>query len=104
MLVAFALRWIGNVCLLSERSSLFLFGLAFFLLAHIAFSTAFAADPLSLLAAEAALAVMVVVGVLTLAWLWRRLNTPYKVAIGAYVAAIVAMYSLAVAYGVATGS
>jgi uncharacterized membrane protein YhhN len=104
MLVAFALSWIGDVCLLSERSTLFLSGLASFLLAHVAFSVAFAAGPLSLAAGAAALASMVVVGVLTLAWLWPRLGTPYKAAIGAYVTAIVAMCSLAVAHSAATGS
>jgi uncharacterized membrane protein YhhN len=104
MLVALALSWVGDVCLLSERSALFLSGLAFFLLAHIAFSVAFASGALHLLAGVAGLVLMSTVGALTLRWLWSRLGTSYRAAVSAYVIAIVAMCSLAVAHGAASGS
>jgi uncharacterized membrane protein YhhN len=104
MLVALVLSWIGDVCLISERSALFLSGLAFFLLAHIAFSVAFAAGALHVFAGVAGLVLMSIIGALSLRWLWDHLGTSYKVAVSAYVLAIVAMCSLAVAHGTASGS
>jgi uncharacterized membrane protein YhhN len=104
MLVALVLSGIGDVCLLSERSSLFLSGLAFFLLAHIVFSVAFASGTLHLLAGVAGLGLMTVVGALTLRWLWRHLGIFYRAAVSAYVVAIIVMCSLAVAHGAAAGS
>jgi uncharacterized membrane protein YhhN len=47
---------------------------------------------------------MSLVGALTLRWLWHRLGTFYKVAVSAYVVAMVAMCSLAMARGAASGS
>lgn len=104
MLAALALSWIGDVCLLSERSALFLSGLAFFLLAHVAFSVAFAAGALHVFAGVAGLVLMSIIGALTLRWLWPHLGTAYKAAVSAYVLAIVAMCSLAVARGAASGA
>jgi uncharacterized membrane protein YhhN len=104
ILVALVLSAIGDVCLLSERSALFLCGLVFFLLAHVAFSVAFASATLHILAGSAGLALMSMVGALTLRWLWGHLGTTYKTAVSAYVTAIVAMCSLAVASSAASGS
>ncbi len=104
VLVALALSWMGDVCLLSERSTLFLSGLALFLLAHIAFSVAFASGALNVPAGVAGLVLMSVIGAVTLRWLWCHLGTFNKVAVSAYVFAIVIMCSLAVAHSAASGS
>lgn len=104
ILAALVLSSMGDVCLLSERSELFLSGLAFFLLAHIAFSVAFASGALHVLAGVAGLVLMSIVGALTLRWLWPRLRAAYKTAVSAYVLAIIAMCSLAVAHSVASGA
>jgi len=104
ILVALVLSAIGDVSLLSERGALFLSGLAFFLLAHVAFSVAFAAGALHIPAGSAGLALMLMVGALTLRWLWSHLGTTYKAAVSAYVIAIVAMCSLAFASSAASGS
>lgn len=99
VLAALVLSWIGDVCLLSGRSTLFLSGLACFLFAHIAYSVAFAAGALHVPAGVAGLVLMSIVGALALHWLWHRLGTSYRVAVSAYVVAIVAMCSLAIASG-----
>ncbi|MBI4996586.1 MAG: lysoplasmalogenase [Rhodocyclales bacterium] len=104
ILVALVLSWMGDACLLSERSTLFLSGLAFFLLAHVGFSVAFAFGALDPLAGAAGLALMAIVGTLVLRWLWPHLGAAYRVAVGAYLLAIVAMCSLALASGFASGS
>jgi uncharacterized membrane protein YhhN len=104
LLVALLLSWVGDVCLLSQRSALFLAGLGFFLLAHLAFSLAFALGALQLVGGLAGLALMLLVGALTLRWLWPHLDTPYKAAVSAYVVAIVLMCTLAVAHSSASGS
>jgi len=104
VLAALALSWIGDVCLLFRRDALFLSGLAFFLLAHVSYSLAFASGALNLLAGIAGLVLMSIVGTLTLRWLWHRLGTSYKAAVSAYVVAIVAMCSLAISHGAASAS
>ncbi|MCL4744476.1 MAG: hypothetical protein KJZ83_03575 [Burkholderiaceae bacterium] len=104
IVAALVLSWLGDVCLLSARSSLFLCGLAAFLLAHVAFAAAFALGAFDLHALVAALAVLVPVGVLTMRWLWSSLSTSFRGAVGAYVTAIVAMCALAVASSSASGN
>lgn len=104
VLAALVLSWLGDAFLLSERSALFLSGLGFFLLGHLAFSVAFAAGALDLPAGALGLGLMVIVSVLTLRWLWPHLAGFYRVAVTAYVLAIAAMCTLAVAHGAATGA
>jgi uncharacterized membrane protein YhhN len=104
MLLALALSGVGDTCLISARSALFLSGLVAFLLAHIAYSVAFATGALNIPALLAGVVLMTLVGVLTLRWLWRHLDAAYKVAISAYVLAIMAMCSLAIASAAASGS
>ena len=101
IVAALALSWVGDVCLLSARSSLFLTGLAAFLAAHLAFAAAFAQGAVDATALAAALVALVAAGALTMRWLWARLSTPYRGAVGAYVVAIVAMCALAIASSVA---
>jgi uncharacterized membrane protein YhhN len=104
VLVALVLSWIGDACLLSQRSAWFLFGLGFFLLAHVAYSAAFVSGELNTHVLVAALALMTVIGAIALRWLWRRLDSFHKAAVCAYTVAIVTMCSLAVAHSAATRS
>ncbi len=73
IVAALALSWVGDMCLLSSRSSLFLAGLAAFLAAHVSFGAAFALGAIDRHALVAALVVLVPVGILTMRWLWLRL-------------------------------
>lgn len=104
ILAALALSWIGDMFLLSKQSRLFMLGLASFLMSHIVFSIAFAYRPLSGFALAVGLAVMSCIGLLVLYWLWSHLLGFYRVAVSAYVAAIVAMCSFAIAASAASGN
>ncbi len=104
VLLALVLSWIGDLCLLSRRSVPFMSGLGSFLLAHVAFSVAFAAGSLSATAFVVGLIFASAFGVITLRWLWNRLAAPYKLAVTAYVVAIVAMCTMAIAHGAASQS
>jgi uncharacterized membrane protein YhhN len=104
ILAALALSWIGDVFLLSRKSRLFLLGICSFLLAHIVFSMAFAHLRLNESALLAGFAAMGCVGLGVLSWLWGHLAGFYRVAVTAYVAAIIAMCSLAIAASAASGS
>lgn len=101
LLAAFLLSWVGDALLLSTRSRVFLGGLAAFLAAHLAFAVAFLGLPLDLSALVGAIAVMGVSGVLLMRWLWPHLKAFYRVAVAAYVAALVVMVASAIA---ATGA
>jgi uncharacterized membrane protein YhhN len=97
VLLALALGAAGDACLLSRRSAAFLAGLAFFLLAHVAYALAFASGAFDLRALVLGLAAMATFGVGTLRWLWPHLGGAYRLAVGAYVTAIVAMCAMALA-------
>ncbi|HEX7989439.1 MAG TPA: lysoplasmalogenase [Stenotrophomonas sp.] len=103
MLLGLALSWVGDVFLLSQKSRIFLFGLASFLLAHVAYAIAFASRPIAATALLAGFAAMGCVGVAVMAWLWNYLKAFYRGAVGAYVTAIVAMCALAIAASGASG-
>ena len=103
LLAAFALSWVGDALLLSARGRVFLAGLVAFLAAHVAFAAAFLSLPLSQAALWGAIKVLAACGLLLLHWLWPHLKRFYRVAVAAYVAAIVAMTSLAIAVTAAGG-
>lgn len=103
VLAALALSWIGDVLLLSTRSRLFLLGIAAFLLAHVAYSVAFTRLPTSMPALIAGLAAVACIAAAVLRWLRPHLSSFYRIAVTAYVAAIVAMCSLAISSSAATG-
>ena len=103
ILLGLGLSWVGDVFLLSQKSRLFLFGLASFLLAHVAFAMAFASLPISGAALVVGLGVMSCLGIAVTAWLWSHLKAFYRVAVAAYVTAIVAMCALAIAASAASG-
>lgn len=104
ILAALALSWVGDVLLLSRKSRIFLFGIASFLLSHIAFSIAFATRPLSLAGLIVGFIAMVCIGTIVLRWLWRHLQNFYRVAVTAYVVAIFAMCTFAIALSAASGN
>jgi uncharacterized membrane protein YhhN len=104
ILLALVLSWIGDAFLLSDRSAAFLSGLGAFLLAHVAFSVAFATGALSTTAFLVSLVGAAAAGVITLRWLWGRLDAAFKVAVAAYVGTIVAMCTLAIAHSAASQS
>lgn len=104
ILVALVLSWVGDVLLLSQKSLVFLLGLASFLLAHVVFSGAFALRPIDGTALIVGLALMSCIGISVLVWLWHHLKTFYRVAVTAYVMAIVAMCTLAIAVSAASGA
>lgn len=104
ILAALALSWVGDALLLSKRSRVFLLGIGAFLLAHVAFAAAFVQLPLSPTAAVLGLFAMACVGAFVLRWLWPHLSRFYRGAVCAYVMAIVAMCSLAISAGAASGA
>ncbi len=104
ILAALILSWFGDVFLLSRKNRLFLIGIASFLLSHIVFSIAFAQRPLSLAALAAGLAIMGCLGIFVLKWLWPHLQSFYRMAVSAYVIAIVAMCAFAIAASMASGN
>ena len=91
VLVALGLSALGDVALASDRPAAFMAGLGFFLLAHIAFSAAFAQAPWSWGALATAAAAMTVVGALSLRWLWPHLGAGFKGPVLAYIVAIMVM-------------
>ena len=104
ILAALVLSWVGDAFLLSQKSRLFLLGIASFLFAHVVFSVAFATRPINGTALIVALVVMSGIGIGVLAWLWKHLTDFYRVAVAAYVMAIVAMCALAIAVSAASGA
>lgn len=104
VLLALVLSLIGDAFLLSDRSAAFLSGLGAFLLAHVAFSVAFATGALSTTAFLVSLVGAATVSVITLRWLWGRLDAAFKVAVAAYVGTIFAMCTLAIAHSAASRS
>ena len=103
LLLALLLSWVGDACLLSQRSAWFLSGLGAFLLGHVAFAVAFATAHPNGPSAAAGLAVMSIVGAQALRWMWPSLPGPFRVAVGAYVLAIVGMCATAIGLTAATG-
>ncbi len=95
VLVALALSWIGDVCLLSQKSRPFLFGLAAFLLAHLAYAAAFIVHGQELAWSLAALAVLALPAWVVLRGLGPHLPAAMRLPVRAYVAVITVMVALA---------
>lgn len=102
ILAGLVLSWFGDVFLLSPQKSYLLAGIGAFFLAHVVFIAAFASRPLSLLAATIATTTILVLGAITLRWLWKYLEKFYKIAVPLYLVAIGLMVVLAVAASVAS--
>jgi uncharacterized membrane protein YhhN len=98
---ALLLSWLGDLFLIGEARSAFVTGLGAFLLAHVAYASAFALGGLALAPAGLAAVVMVVVAVVVLRWLRRGTLPPRMVPpVVAYLVAIGVM----VAFAAGTGS
>lgn len=104
ILMALALSWVGDVFLLLKQNRLFMLGIASFLLSHVVFSMAFATRSLHVPALIAGFTAMSAVGIIFLAWLWRHLKSFYRVAVPAYIIAIIAMCSFAIAVSAFSGN
>lgn len=104
ILTALALSWVGDVFLLSRTNRLFLLGIASFLLSHTVFSLAFANLPLSTPALITGFVAMSCIGIIVIWWLWSHLLSFYRVAVTAYVVAIISMCSFAIAVSAASGN
>jgi uncharacterized membrane protein YhhN len=95
VVAALAFSWVGDVLLVWRNKSLFLAGIAAFLLAHVAYAGAFATHRFDQLAFVTALFIWIVVVVILIRWLWKYLDGPYRFAVLIYMAAITMMVSFA---------
>jgi uncharacterized membrane protein YhhN len=95
LLAAFALSWFGDVFLLSQRSKIFLYGLASFLFAHIAFIFAFILHGQAWLIAAVALGVLVLPTLVVIRWLRPHVAGSMRKPVWLYITAITFMLSLA---------
>lgn len=95
---------VGDALLLSDRERWFLAGLGSFLLAHVAYATAFVLQPLSANAGWFALAVMGMVVLITWRWLRQHLRGTMRPAVAAYLGVIGVMVAMAVASAAVPGA
>ena len=95
ILLGLFLSWLGDVFLIPKRQLFFVVGLASFLLAHLAFGAAFYLQPIDITPLILAIAVMAVVAVIILRWLWPHLPHNLRPAVVSYVLAISLMVVLA---------
>lgn len=100
ILVALVFSWLGDMLLLSLKSSFLLAGIGSFFVAHIAFAVAFSSVGLNVPALAVALALSIILGVFVLRWLWKYLKPFYRIAVPAYLAAVSIMVALAVSASV----
>lgn len=104
ILAALMLSWVGDMLLLSRRSSFLLGGIAAFLLAHLAFAAAFTRVEIDQGWLLGSIVCTALAGFLLVRWLWPRLEGFYRIAVPSYVAAIMTMTSLAISVGAASMS
>lgn len=104
ILTALALSWLGDVFLLSRTTRVFLLGIASFLLSHIVFSIAFATLSLSTPALITGFIVLSCLGMIIIKWLWGYLLSFYRIAVTAYLVAIISMCSFAIAVSTTSGN
>lgn len=97
ILAALIFCWLGDMLLLSLKSSFLLAGIAAFFVAHVVFAIAFANNRLNFAAGAVALALVAIAGIFVTRWLWKYLNGFYRVAVPLYLIAIASMVILAVA-------
>lgn len=97
ILAALIFCWLGDMLLLSLKSSFLLAGIAAFFVAHVVFAIAFATNSLNSTAGAATLVLAAIAGIFVLRWLWKHLFGFYRVAVPLYLIAIASMVALAVA-------
>lgn len=97
ILAALIFCWLGDMLLLSLKSSFLLAGIAAFFVAHVVFAIAFANNALNFTAGAVTLVLVAIAGVVVTRWLWTYLNGFYRIAVPLYLLAITSMVVLAVA-------
>lgn len=97
ILLALALSFAGDVLLIPKASIWFKLGLLSFLLAHLAFGTAFAHRGIEGRTAAAATLVAALLGGGVYRWLAPHLPGKMKIPVAAYIVTIVGMVGLAIA-------
>lgn len=95
VLMALALGWLGDVLLIPKHKGAFLLGLGSFLLGHLAFAWAFAAEGMELASFAIAAAVLAVPALLAVRWLDPHVPDAMRMPVQAYVIVITAMVACA---------
>jgi uncharacterized membrane protein YhhN len=103
VLAALVLSWWGDVLLIPRARSVFLLGIASFLLGHVAFAGGFVSRGVAPLAVVATGAVLVLPARQVLRWLAPHVPDEMRVAVRAYVTVICAMVACAVGTYVRAG-
>lgn len=96
VLTALVLSLAGDVLLIPRSNAAFRAGLLALLCAHLAFAGAFLVRGIALTASLAAVAVLAVAGVIVHRWLLSHLSGVMRVAVPAYIIAIVSMTAFAI--------
>lgn len=96
LLVGLGFAALGDVLLIPKDRRAFLGGLVAFLLGHVAYAASFAARGVSAPITAGALALLGLLAVAVLRWLWPHVERPMRVPVLAYVAVISAMVALAI--------
>ncbi len=104
VLVALALCWIGDVCLLSRREGWFLGGLGAFLLGHVAFAAAFVIRGVAVGWVLASAVALVGIAMLVRRWLSPHVPAKMRGPVDAYIVVITVMVALAAGTTAAGGS
>lgn len=95
MIVALAFCLVGDLLLLPESKRAFVAGLGSFLVGHLAFAFAFRERGIDGRWALTALLAIVPLAILVLRWLHPHTHGAMRIAVAAYILAIVAMFSTA---------
>jgi uncharacterized membrane protein YhhN len=104
ILVALALSWVGDVCLLSRRPGWFLAGLTAFLAAHVAFGVAFVVHGVALPWALGSVVLLAGPALGVRRWLSPHLPAGMRGPVDAYVVVITVMVALSLSCAAAGGS
>jgi len=104
ILVALALSWVGDVCLLSRRNAWFLAGLAAFLLGHVAFGAAFVVRGVAWAWVVGAGLGLAVPALVVRRWLVPWVPSPMRRPVDAYIAVITVMVALSLGCTAAGGT
>jgi uncharacterized membrane protein YhhN len=92
---AFALSFVGDVCLVPKSRAWFRVGLFAFLLAHVAFAVAFVARGVDVRAIGGAAVILAVIAAVVLRWLWPHVDAAMRAPVALYVVAITVMVACA---------
>ncbi len=96
ILLGLAMSWLGDVFLIPRGRVFFVLGLASFLLAHLAYASAFFLQPLAQTPLIVATIIMVVFAAVVLRWLWPHVPPNLKLPVTWYLAAISLMVVMAI--------